>query len=100
MSQFLSRFSDNWRALRQAVNTVGAEVEQWSYEALDRDAENQPVIRRILGGDELEFWTDRWRKAPNNDLTICIDAKGLPTWLGVKPSYQFAKRPDGSIYYP
>jgi hypothetical protein len=49
---------------------------------------------------ELQFWIDRWQKAPNGDLTICIDAKGLPTLLGVKPSYQFAKRADGSVYYP
>ena len=99
MPRWLSRYKDNWRTLRQAVNAVGPEIEQCSYQALDRDAEDQTVIRRQLGGTELQFWIDRWQKAPNGDLTICIDAKGLPTFLGVKPSYQFAKRPDGSIYY-
>jgi hypothetical protein len=95
-----SRYMENWRALRRAVNAVGAELEQWSYEALDRDAEDQPVIHRQVRGTPLYFCVDRWSKAPNGHLTICIDAKGLPTLLGVKPSYQFAKRPDGSVYYP
>ena len=94
----LARYRDNWRALRRAA--VGAELEQWPYEALDRDAEEQPPLRRRVGDAKLEFWIDRWHKASNGDLTICIDAKGLPTLLGVKPSYQFAKRPDGSTYYP
>jgi hypothetical protein len=100
MSRWLARYQDNWRTLRQAVHAVGAELEQWPYDALDRNAEDQPVIRRQHGEAELQFWIDRWQKAPNGDLTICIDAKGLPTLLGVKPSYQFAKRADGSVYYP
>jgi hypothetical protein len=31
---------------------------------------------------------------------VSIDSYGLPTLAGVKPSYQFVKRPDGSVYYP
>ena len=97
---FWSKYLQNWHTLRREVNAVGAELEQWPYEALDQDAEDQPVIHRHLQGTELSFHVDRWKKAASGDLTICIDVKGLPTLLGVKPSYQFAKRTDGSVYYP
>jgi hypothetical protein len=46
------------------------------------------------------FQIDRCDRLPNQDLCICIDAKSkLPTWFGIKPSYRFFKRRDGSVYY-
>ena len=100
MLSLFRRYVENWRTLRQAVNVLGAECETWSYEQLDRDASEQPVLERSVDGKLLRFQLDRWQKAASGDLILCIDADGLPTLAGVKPTYQFAKRPDGSVYYP
>jgi hypothetical protein len=93
-------YIQNWRLLRQAVNEVGSECEKWHYEVLDRPAEWQPSLVRIIGGQQVTFTIDCWEKRPNGDLFISIDADGLSTLAGVKPTYQFAKRIDGSVYYP
>ena len=55
---------------------------------------------RIIDGQQVTFTIDCWEKKPNGDLIISIDSRGLSTLCGVKPSYQFAKRIDGSVYYP
>src|SRR5262245_28627513 len=98
--RFFPPYIRNWRLLRQAVNEVGAECEKWSYDALDRPAEWQPSLVRIIGGREITFTIDCWNKRPNGDLIISVDPDGLSTLAGVKPSYQFAKRTDGTVYYP
>ncbi len=86
--------------MREAVNEFGAECENWPYADLDRDAEEQPLLERTVNGRDVWFTIDCWEKKPNGDLVICIDADGLPTLAGVKPSYGFVKRVDGSVYYP
>jgi hypothetical protein len=90
----------NWRLLREAVNEVGAECEKWPYDVLDRPAEWQPTLIRIIAGRQVSFTVDCREKKPSGDLVISIDADGLRTLAGVKPSYQFAKRRDGTVYYP
>ncbi|WOB42356.1 hypothetical protein HNI00_03665 [Thermoleptolyngbya oregonensis NK1-22] len=97
---FLDRYRLHWRLLRAETNRVGAEVEQWSYEQLDQDAENQPPLERQVEAVPVIFQIDRCDRLPNQDLCICIDAKSkLPTGFGIKPSYRFFKRRDGSVYY-
>ena len=93
-------YVQNWRLLRRAVDEVGAECEKWPYDVLDRPAEWQPSLVRIIDGRQATFTIDCWEKKVNGDLIISIDANGLPTLAGVKPSYQFAKRADGTVYYP
>jgi hypothetical protein len=93
-------YTRNWQLLRQAVDEVGAECEKWPYEVLDQPAEHQPMLVRNLDDNEVTFTIDCWEKRLNGDLVISIDARGLATLAGMKPSYQFAKRPDGSVYYP
>jgi hypothetical protein len=100
MAQLFPGYVRNWRKLRQVVNEVGAECEQWTYAELDRPAEQQPLVERTIAGRQVSFTIDCWDKRPNGDLIISIDAHGLPTLAGVKPAYQFAKRVDGSVYYP
>lgn len=43
---FLERYRLHWRLLKVETERVGAAVEQWSYEQLDRDAEDQPLIEQ------------------------------------------------------
>lgn len=100
IQQLFPGYARNWYVLRDALNDVGAECENWSYEQLDRCAEEQPTLERKVEGATVHFTIDRWDKRPNGDLVISIDVGGLPTLGGVKPSYQFAKRVDGSVYYP
>lgn len=97
---FLDRYRSHWRLLRVETDRIGAEVEHWSYEQLDRDAEDQPLIERQFGAVQVIFQIERCDRLSNQDLCICIDAKSaLPTWFGIKPSYRFYKRRDGSVYY-
>jgi hypothetical protein len=98
--RWLSTYRENWRILRRAVNALGSECEGWEYDRLDKAAEEQPAIERTCEGRKISFQIDCWDKKSNGDLWMCIDAFGLPTLLGVKPTYQFAKRIDGSTYYP
>lgn len=97
---FFQTYIHNWRLLRAAVNAVGAECENWPYEKLDREAEEQGPVERMIDDRSVTFTIDRWEKKSNGDLIISIDADGLPTIAGVKPSYQFVKRVDGTVYYP
>lgn len=99
-SRFLSRYRANWAILRTETNAIGAEIEQWSYDALNRPAEEQPLIERTVAGVLTRFQIDCYATLENGDLAISIDAHGgPPTLLGVKPSYHFYKRLDGSVYY-
>jgi hypothetical protein len=100
ISHLLQGYRSNWALLRAETERVGAEVEQWSYNALNRAAEEQPLIERIIGGMPVHFQIDCYNTLPDGTLAICIDARGgLPTLLGIKPSYRFFKRRDGSVYY-
>ncbi|GAB4156840.1 MAG: hypothetical protein Fur0046_36790 [Cyanobacteria bacterium J069] len=78
--RFIKRDRPNWALLRAETDRIGAEVEQWPYEQLDRDAEDQPCIECQLGTVRVEFQIDRYDRLPNQDLCICIDARSdLPT---------------------
>ena len=100
LAQLFPRYAKNAQVLREAVNAIGAECEKWNYDELDRAAEEQPLMERPIDGGTAQFNIDCWEKKRNGDLFICIDADGLPTLMGVKPSYVFAKRIDGTVYYP
>ncbi|PSR15949.1 hypothetical protein C8255_20370 [filamentous cyanobacterium CCP3] len=100
LSGLFQTYRNNWRRLRDELSRLGAEVEQWSYADLNRPAEAQPPIHRLVAGVPAYFQIDSYDHLPSGDLTICIDAHGgPPTPLGIKPSYHFYKRRDGSVYY-
>ena len=98
MFGWLARYQRNWRLLREATDAVGREVEAWSYETLDRAAEHQPSIERVVGGRTVSFQIDCVGVGPDGELRISIDAHGgPPTLLGIRPSYVFVKRRDGTV---
>ena len=100
ISDFLRRYRINWALLRTETDRVGEEVERWTYEVLDRVGEPPPPIERDVGGVSASFQIDCYDTLPNGDLAICVDAwGGPPTLFGVKPSYRFFKRRDGTVYY-
>ena len=95
-----SRWQRHWAQLRAATNEVGAEVEQWPYDALARPAELQQEISRTVCGRVARFQVDCVATTPEGELEILVDAlDGPPTMLGAKPSYHFFKRRDGSVHY-
>ena len=98
--RWLRPYRSNWALLRAATDDVGAEVERWAYAELDRDAEEQAPIERRVAGRPVVFTIERIGRRRDGDLHLCIDARGGPrTLLGVKPSYVFFKRPDGTVHY-
>jgi len=98
MRRWIARRRDNYRMLRAAVDREGKRLEAMSYETL-RQMGDKPSEPTLVDGRAVYFSAEVVDVRPNGDLFICIDADGLPTLWGVKPSYVFYKRPDGSIHY-
>ena len=95
----VARRRKNWAFLRAAGNAIGSEYEGMSYEELQRPAEELST-ERVIEGVRVFFSAEAYETKPNGDLCVCVDVDAaLPTLLGVKPSYHFYKRPDGSVYY-
>lgn len=94
------RLEANYALLRQVLDAEALKIEAMSYEALQQPAEVLSFSRE-LNGQVYYFSLEAIQTLKNGDLEICIDigADDLPTKWGVKPSYHFYKRPDGSIYY-
>lgn len=89
----------NYEFLRAAGESVGREYEAKCYDELRRPAEELSTTR-IIDGVEVFFSAEAYEVKPNGDVCFCVDVDArLPTLLGVKPSYQFVKRRDGSVYY-
>jgi len=92
------RLRDNHRLLKRELDVVATELEALDQESLRARAESDDVVR-LVDGRELRFWLSICEPRADGELEVCIDADGLPTWFGVKPSYHFFKRADGSVYY-
>lgn len=94
--QTLSR---NYDILRQAVDNIGREYEQKSYEELLNHEKSKMLTVTTAAGLTLTFVAEAYHLQKDGTICFCIDADGLPTLFGIKPSYNFYKRPDGSVYY-
>ncbi|MEA5508675.1 hypothetical protein VB715_02750 [Crocosphaera sp. UHCC 0190] len=88
----------NYQILQEEVNKIGEKYEQKSYQELLNSEENNIIIT-IADHLEISFFVQVYNVQKDGTLCICIDANGLPTLFSIKPSYQFYKRPDGSVYY-
>jgi hypothetical protein len=97
MRQWLQRLKANQALLRREVEAEGRRFESMSYDDLRNLADAGG--ERIVEGRRLLFSAETYHIKDNGDLSVCVDAAGLPTLFGVKPSYRFHKRPDGSVYY-
>lgn len=88
----------NYAILRREVDRLGKEYEQKSYEELLDPAESTEIIR-IVDNQKLNFSAEVYHLKKDGTLCFSLDADGLPTMFGIKPSYHFYKRPDNSIFY-
>jgi hypothetical protein len=89
----------NYEILRQEVDKIGREYEQKSYEELLSKAEPTILTEITAEGVTLTFVAEAYHLQKDGTICFCIDADGLPTICGIKPSYSFYKRSDGSVYY-
>ncbi len=92
------QLKENYRILQQVVDLVATEYQQKPYEDLLLPAEHLSMIR-VINGQEFYFSAEAYTLLKDGTLCFCIDVKGLPTLFGIKPSYHFYMRPDGSIYF-
>ena len=92
------KYKRNWAILRREIMTEGARFERMSYDQLLRPAE-EISTSRVVDGVELFFSAEAYNIDSAGVIHFCIDVSGLPTFLGIKPSYQFKKRRDGSVFY-
>ena len=84
--------------MQEEVNRIGQEYEQISYQDLLQPAEL--LSRSVKTSDvTIHFTAEAFNVDDNGDIHFCIDADGLDTKGGWKPSYQFKKRKDGTVYY-
>lgn len=88
----------NYEILERELQKVGQEYEQKSYQELLSPAEDNST-KVMIGDRKIYFSAEAYNIKPDGTLCFCIDAEGLPTLLGIKPSYHFYKRPDNSVYY-
>lgn len=101
LNEFFSwsqQLRQNYEILQQEVQKLGLEYEQKSYEELLRSAEDNLAVK-IIDDHEITFSAEAYNRHKDGTICFCIDADGLPTFLGIKPSYHFYKRLDGSIHY-
>lgn len=94
------RLEDNYRFLREAADREGETLEALPYETLRNLPDEYVGYSKTIDGIECRFSADVYEEMKNGDLSIGLDINAdLPTKWGVKPSYNFYKRPDGSVYY-
>jgi hypothetical protein len=91
-------FRRNYALLRRELARIAPDYEQKPYQDLLRPEEELSVTRRV-NDDELYFSAQTLETLKDGTLYFCIDAMGLPTILGRKPSWYFYKRRDGSVYH-
>ncbi len=84
----------------QELNKVGKDFEQRNYNELLKPAEEISFSKNI-DGVEIFFSAEAYNIKKNGDICFSIDADTKsPKIKGWKPSYQFCKRKDGTVYYP
>lgn len=96
--QHRERLQENYQILWREAEKIGKAYEQKSYhEILSSPAKT--VIMNLSEDQQISCSIDAYHVQKNGTVEVSIDADGLPTILGIKPSYHFYKKPDGSIYY-
>jgi hypothetical protein len=97
---FLNKFSKNYRLLQEVADIVGKEYEQKPYRQLSGGSLDESGGKFYYKGIEVSYSAYSFHQKKNGDIGFCIDIRAnIPTFLGIKPSYQFYKTEDGNIYY-
>ena len=92
------KIRENDQILWQEAEKIGKDYEKRSYQEIVSSLAKTVMIN-LADNQQISCSIDAYDVQKNGTVAVSIDAAGLPTILGVKPSYHFYKRPDGSIYY-
>ena len=94
-----------YAVLRRETEIFGREMEALPYErllALEDMNSGLEAQYKVVDGFNLAFSSDALYVGKNGDVVICIDASSPDLrwwWFRPLPSYEFTKRPDGTVYY-
>lgn len=92
------RLQRNYQILKQEVEKFGQNYQEKSYQEILHFADQDVIIKSVdnsLRSCSIEVY----HVQKDGTIEVSIDAYGLPTLFGFKPSYHFYKRQDGSVYY-
>ncbi|MDJ0579132.1 hypothetical protein [Crocosphaera sp.] len=92
------KLQENYQILWQEAEKIGKDYEKRSYQEI-LSSPAKTVIINLADNQQISCSIDAYDVQKNGNVAVSIDAAGLPTILGIKPSYHFYKKPDGSIYY-
>lgn len=95
-----SKYSNNFILLRRAAEVIGKQYESMPYGEFCDDAAAERSGSFEFEGNTVGYSAYSFNVKKNGDVCFCIDIHStLPTFLGIKPSYQFVKHQDGSVSY-
>jgi hypothetical protein len=98
--KILIRYSKNYQLLQEAAATIGKEYEQKAYDELCGGSLDGSAGEFEYKGVPVSYSAYSFNVKKNGDVGFCIDIKAkIPTFVRIKPSYQFYKTKDGDIYY-
>jgi hypothetical protein len=88
----------NYGTLKKVLIETAPEFEGLPYETLLVPSA-ETSYKRTVDGRDLLVAVRQQRLLKNGDLLLLVDVEGLPTLMGIAPSWRFHKRKDGSVYY-
>ena len=92
------KYRTNFILLSRAAEAIGKQYEARAYIELRSGAADESRGEYVFEGQTIGYSAYSYNVTTNGDVCYCIDVYSqLPTFLGVKPSYQFVKHPDGSV---
>ncbi|MDJ0658068.1 MAG: hypothetical protein QNJ42_01115 [Crocosphaera sp.] len=92
------KLRQNYQILWQEAEKLGKDYEQKSYNHI-LSSPAKTIIINLSEDRQISCSIDAYHIQKNGTVEVSIDADGLPTIFGIKPSYNFYKKPDDSIYY-
>ncbi len=92
------KLQKNYQILKQEVEKFGKDYQKKSYEKIS-EFPDQDVIIKSVNNSLISCSIEVYHLQKDGTIAVSIDAYGLPTMFGIKPSYHFYKRLDGSVHY-
>jgi hypothetical protein len=93
-----SKYRNNFTLLSWAAEVIGKQYESRPYDELCGGAADESGGEYEYEGQRVRYSAYSYNIKSDGDVCFCVDIYSqLPTFFGIKPSYQFVKHPDGSV---